>query len=252
VEDPEALVTWPTEGVASKIKLIPSHKRLRYAIQSLNDFEKMYNRAEEEASGHAKVISGYQAIQLQKQAQIDLLADTIARQNKEIQGYQSTQHEHKQTIADQSHVIETGTIERNALKKVIRDYGATNELLLTQRDQAIDAKQAAEARLSDLQAALELERQRFDSSIVHEREVTAGLRDRLGLSPRDTSQTPVNHKPVSSRPPTWNQQAVNLERAAQKITNDAKEAIWKKKIEEAEAKDAGNSGTAEESARPTE
>lgn len=104
-------------------------------------------------------------------------------------------------------------------------------------DRAENSRVLAEARVSDLQDALRIERTRFDSALAHEREVDSGIRTRAGLVPREPSAPREGGtQPIATRRQPWEAVQANLG----KLQKDNQEAIanhWKDKIAQVEKSD---------------
>lgn len=182
------------------------------------------------------------------------LVDQISRQNKEIAGYISIQNDLKQTIRNE--IENRQRLEREigeTNKRVINAEFAT-ETVQRRLDESETSRRLAEARAGDLERSLAIERQRFDDALAYERSAELGLRQRFGLAPRPESEVKQpTPQPVSSRPAPWGRQQAELEAKAQQAANDAKDAHWRSRIAEVEARDAGQSGdTAETGSTPAE
>ena len=114
---------------------------------------------------------------------------------------------------------------------------AINDMRL-RRDESDNARVLAEARVADLKESLELERERLSDALSYEREVSNGVRARIGLVQRpaaDQKEGPL--KPVSTRRTPWSVTQAEREKASREAVNK-QEDHWVKKIEEVEKADA--------------
>ena len=98
----------------------------------------------------------------------------------------------------------------------------------------------ADARISDLQDSLRIERQRLDDAINYQREVEDGQRFRLGQIPTALGEGPGSvQTPLQTRRKPWGQVAREIEKkAAAKVPEvERNEAHWKGRIKEIEEQD---------------
>jgi hypothetical protein len=124
------------------------------------------------------------------------------------------------------------------LRDTLKQTNTENDRLRDELDAVENARLLAEGRVADLQSSLDLERQRFDSAIAHDREITAGMRARFGLIPKPEGQAaPGQERPIQSGRPGWRGTATQLERESKKIA-DRNAEHWQAKIKAVEERDA--------------
>ena len=97
----------------------------------------------------------------------------------------------------------------------------------------------ADARISDLQDSLRIERQRLDEAINYQREVEDGQRFRLGQIYQAGGSVESERAPIQTRRKPWGQVAREMERkAVEKVPEvERNEAHWKGRIKEIEEQD---------------
>lgn len=156
----------------------------------------------------------------------------LMQSQEEYRGQISIQVGLKREIKD---LIEKTGVAEGYIKTIEND----NERQQHDLDASEHARQVAEARVTDLQAALGIERERFDKALDFEREADRGLRIRTGMLPVERKPGEELGPPpqaVNSRRARWSEKKEQIEREARQHA-DSIEQRWREKIAAVEEKD---------------